>query len=91
MPKLEQKSFTAKIQEEGGFIFVSIPFSPKEVWQVKPPYHVVGTINDVDVKGTLGSLQQDYFLRLSKVWLQKSGIKPGENVVVKLSINNDKK
>lgn len=91
MTKLEQKSFTATIQQEGSFTFVAIPFSPREIWQVKSPYHVIGTINDVDVKGTLGSLQQDYFLRLSKGWLQKSGIKVGAKVAVKLSISSDKK
>lgn len=91
MTKSQQKSFIANIQQEGGFIFVAIPFSPKEVWDAKPPYHVSGSINDIPVQGTLGALKQDHFLRLSKVWLQKSGIKIGAKVNVKLSISNNKK
>lgn len=91
MTKSQQKSFTATIQQEGSFTFVAIPFSPKEVWDAKPPYHVSGSINDIPVQGTLGSLKQDYFLRLSKAWLQKSGIKVGAKVAVKLSMNIDKK
>lgn len=91
MTKSQQKTFTANIQQEGEFIFVPIPFSPKEDWDAKPPYQVSGSINDIPVQGTLGALKQDYFLRLSKIWLQKSGIKSGAKVNVKLSISSNKK
>ena len=82
---MNQKSFDAIIQEEGSFTFVAIPFSPREVWGAKPRYKVTGTINGISVRGTLGALGQDYFLRLGKAWLRESGIAVGENVRVQLS------
>lgn len=81
-----QKQFNAIVQQEGAFTFVPIPFSPREVWEAKPPYRVTGTINGLAVRGTLGALGSDYFLRLSKVWLRETGIGPGSSVTVSLSL-----
>jgi hypothetical protein len=80
------QEFNASIQKEGSFTFVAIPFSPREVWLPRPRYPVSGTINDFPVRGTLGALGQDYFLRLSKAWLKDSGIEVGAKVTVKLTI-----
>jgi hypothetical protein len=44
------------IQKEGKFIFVAIPFSPREVWGSKPRYSVAGDINGIAVRGTPGAL-----------------------------------
>jgi hypothetical protein len=86
-----QKIFEATVQTEGKFTFVSIPFSPREVWGAKPRYYVIGTINDISVRGTLGALGQGYFLRLSAAWLRDSRIEPGTIVTVKLSLENREK
>ncbi|HNB54419.1 MAG TPA: DUF1905 domain-containing protein [Anaerolineales bacterium] len=86
MNEPDLKIFVATIQEEGTFTFVALPFSPREVWGARPRYPVSGMINDIAVQGTLGALGQDYFLRLSKAWMRKSGIKLGEEVTVKLSL-----
>ena len=85
MSESELKTFEAIVQKEGKFTFVAIPFSPREAWGAKPRYYVTGTINDLPVRGTLGALEQDYFLRLSADWRKKSGIEPGDNVVVRLA------
>ena len=82
----DNKVFVATVQKEGSFTFVAIPFSPREVWGVRPRYPVSGTINDFAVQGTLGALGKDYFLRLAAAWLRDSGIKPGSKVDVKLSL-----
>jgi hypothetical protein len=86
MNETEYKVFVATVQKEGSFTFVAIPFSPREIWGARPRYPVSGTINDIAVRGTLGVLGQDYFLRLAAKWLQDSGIEPGASVTVKLSI-----
>jgi hypothetical protein len=92
MNETEHKVFVATVQKEGSFTFVAIPFSPREVWGARPRYPVcgrvlpAGTINEIAVRGTLGALGQNYFLRLSAKWLRDSGIEPGESVTVKLSI-----
>ena len=82
----DYKVFIATVQKEGSFTFVAIPFSPREVWGPRPRYPVSGTINDIAVRGTLGALGQDYFLRLAAAWIRASGIEPGAKVTVKLSI-----
>jgi len=84
----EQKIFEATVQREGKFTFVAIPFSPREVWGARPRYYVTGTINDISVRGTLGALGQDYFLRLGAAWVRESGIGPATNVTVRLSIED---
>jgi len=86
MSETNQKSFNAIIQKEGKFIFVAIPFSPREVWGSKPRYSVAGDINGIAVRGTLGALGQDYFLRLGAAWMRDSGIELGTNVSVRLSL-----
>ena len=86
MSETNQKSFKAIIQKEGNFIFVAIPFSPREVWGSKPRYSVAGDINGIAVRGTLGALGQDYFLRLGAAWMRDSGIELGTNVSVRLSL-----
>lgn len=78
--------FDAIVQKEGSFTFVALPFSPREIWGVRPRYPVSGTINDIAVRGTLGALGQDYFLRLAAAWIRGSGIEPGAKVTVRLSI-----
>ena len=86
MSETNQKLFGAVIQKEGNFTFVAIPFLPREVWGAKPRYHVTGTINGIAVRGTLGALGQDYFLRLGAAWMRDSGIELGSDVTVQLSL-----
>lgn len=81
----KEKTFTTIVQREGKFIFVEIPFPPREAWGAQPRYPVAGTINQFPVRGTLGASGQDYFLRLSSTWLKDSDIKIGETVTVRLS------
>jgi hypothetical protein len=83
--KTTQRSFTAVIQKEGTFTFVAIPFTPREAWGAKPPYRVTGTINGIPVRGTLGTLGKDYFLRLSSAWMKATGMEVGLKAIVQLS------
>ena len=86
MNKTEQNPFDTIIQKEGSFTFVAIPFSPREVWGARPRYYVTGTINGLKVRGTLGALGQDYFLRLGKAWIRDCGLEAGTKVTVSLSL-----
>ena len=86
MNQAAPQKFDAIVQKEGKFTFVEIPFLPREVWGAQPRYHVTGTINGLSVRGTLGALGQEFFLRLSAKWLRDSGIKIGEQVNVQLSL-----
>ncbi|MCG2785100.1 MAG: YdeI/OmpD-associated family protein [Anaerolineae bacterium] len=81
-----EKVFDAIIEREGKFTFVAIPFSPAEAWGAKPRYHVTGTINDFPVRGTLGVLGQDYFLRLGAAWMRDSATEIGASVRVRLGL-----
>lgn len=86
MSATEPITFEATVQAEGSFIFVAIPFSPREAWGAQPRYSVTGTINGNEVRGTLGALGQAYFLRLAQAWMRKSGIEAGAKVTVQLSL-----
>jgi hypothetical protein len=86
MSARDEKVFDAIIQKEGKFTFVALPFSPAQAWGAKPRYHVVGTINGIPVRGTLGALGQDYFLRLGAAWMRDSAIEIGANVTVCLAL-----
>ncbi|MFM7677863.1 MAG: DUF1905 domain-containing protein [Roseiflexaceae bacterium] len=76
--------FEAIVQQEGSFVFIAIPFAPRAVWGTRLRYPVVGTINEVTVRGTLGVQAQAYFLRVSKPWLRASRIAVGDVVSVVL-------
>lgn len=84
------KTFSAKIETEGKFTFVSIHFSPREEFGERPRFYVSGTINGFDVTGTLGALGKDYFLRLSVAWLKQNKIEPGTKVEVKLMLDESR-
>lgn len=86
MSKADIQIFDAIVQKEGKFTFVEIPFLPREVWGAQPRYHVTGTINGFAVRGTLGALGQEFFLRLSAKWIQDSGIEIGDQVNVQISL-----
>jgi hypothetical protein len=86
MIETNQQTFSTTIQKEGSFIFVAIPFSPKEVWGTKPRYHVTGTINGYKVRGCLGVQNQAYFLRLGSAWIKDNAIRVGEKVRVNLTL-----
>ncbi len=86
MSEPKQISFDAVVEREGKFTFVAIPFSPREIWGAKSRYSVSGTINEKAVRGTLGALGQDYFLRLGAAWLRDNGINPGDLVNVMLGL-----
>ena len=88
MSETKQKSFDAIVQKEGSFVFVAIPFAPREVWGAKPRYSVAGTINGISVRGTLGVLGQDYFLRLAKTWMRDSRVDVGDKVNVRLTLES---
>lgn len=90
MSKNDLQAFSTSVQKEGSFIFVAIPFSPRTIWGAKPRYYVTGTINGNAVQGCLGVLGQDYFLRLSKAWIQKNAINLGEKVTVRLEPDQNK-
>ncbi len=77
--------FAATVQKEGSFVFIALPFLPRDVWGPRPRFHVTGTINGCVVRGCLGAQGSAYFLRLGAAWLRDSGIRPGDNVTVSLS------
>lgn len=82
---IPEQTFDTVVQKEGKFIFVALPFTPREVWGRKPRFYVAGTINGIAVRGTLGAEGQDYFLRLGAAWLRDSGIAVGDTVSVCLA------
>ena len=82
---ITEQRFDAVIQKEGKFIFVALPFAPREVWGARPRFYVAGTINGTAVRGTLGAEGQDYFLRLGAAWMRDSEIAVGDTVTVCLA------
>jgi hypothetical protein len=79
------KKFNTKIQKEGKFTFIAIPFSPRDIWGAKPRYYVTGTINGHPVRGCLGASGHEYFLRLSSTWMRENKVVLEKTVHVQLS------
>jgi len=86
MGETDLKTFEATVQKERKFTFIPIPFSPRETWGARPRYYVTGEIHGYAVRGCLGALGQDYFLRLGAAWQRDSGIGPGAKVSVSLAL-----
>ncbi|HRA01291.1 MAG TPA: DUF1905 domain-containing protein [Thermoflexales bacterium] len=85
---IEMQVFETIVEQEGKFVFVSLPFAPKSIWGAQPRFNVVGYINDFPVQGCLGALGTKYFLRLSAKWLKQASLDIGSQVTVKLSLIN---
>jgi Bacteriocin-protection, YdeI or OmpD-Associated/Domain of unknown function (DUF1905) len=84
MSDINTQTFATTVQKEGAFVFVALPFAPRDVWGPRPRFHVTGLINDCPVRGCLGAQGQAYFLRLGAAWLRGSGVGPGDAVTVRL-------
>lgn len=80
------QTYSTVVQKEGAFVFVALPFSPREVWGPRPRFHVTGTINGCTVRGCLGVFGSEHFLRLGAAWLRDSGVAPGDSVSVSLAL-----
>lgn len=78
------ETFTATVQQQGSRIFIALPFDPQIIWGSKQRHHVRGTVNNVKVRGSLGSDGTQYFLLLGAAWRRDCGIGVGDTVNVVL-------
>lgn len=62
-----------------------LPFNPNDVWGVKQRHHITGSVNGCDVRGSLGSDGEKYFILLGAAWRRDCGIDDGTTVDVVLS------
>ena len=79
------QNFKAVVSKSGTRVFVPIPFNPNEVWGVKVRHHIRGTVNNYQVRGSLGSDGTQYFLLLGAAWRRDCNIEEGTKVDVVLS------
>src|SRR5499426_569589 len=77
--------FKTVVAKSGTRTFIPIPFNPNDVWGVKQRHHITGTVNGMDVRGSLGSDGNQYFLLLGAAWRRDCGIDAGTKVDVVLS------
>jgi hypothetical protein len=82
---LTTQRFKTTVAKSGARIFVPIPFNPNEVWGVKQRHHITGSVNGFNVRGSLGSDGQQYFLPLGAAWRRDSGVEAGTKVEAVLS------
>ena len=66
-------------------MFVPVPFNPNDVWGVKARHHIRGTVNQHQVRGSLGSDGKQYFLLLGAAWRRDCDVDAGSKVDVVLS------
>ena len=85
MSSIEPQTFITKVHKEGSFVFIPLPFLPREVWGLRPRYHVSGTVNGCTIRGCLGAQGSEYFLRLGAAWIRDNGIGSGTEVTVCLA------
>lgn len=84
MTKAEQHFETTVRSGERGRVFIALPFDPSAVWGKKQRHHVAGTINGMNIRGSLGSDGQTHFMPLGAAWRRDCGIQPGDKVTVAL-------
>lgn len=65
-------------------VFITLPFNPGETWGNKQRYHVAGTINGMNIRGSLGADGETYFIPLGAAWRRDCGVQPGDDVTVVL-------
>ncbi len=82
---MNTQHFKTVIAKSGTRVFVPIPFNPNDVWGVKQRYHIKGTVNGHQVRGSLGSDGTQYFLVLGAAWRRDCDVDAGIKVDVVLS------
>lgn len=82
---LTTQRFKTVVAKSGTRVFVPIPFNPNDVWGVKQRHYITGTVNGMNVRGSLGSDGTQYFLILGAAWRRDCGIDAGTKVDVVLS------
>ena len=82
---MTDQRFETIIAKSGSRVFIPIPFNPNEVWGVKQRHHIRGSVNEHQVRGSLGSDGEQYFLPLGAAWRRDCGLDAGDAVEVTLS------
>jgi hypothetical protein len=77
--------FKAVVTRTGSRTYIAIPFNPNEIWGVKQRHHISGSVNECQVRGSLGSDGSQYFLPLGAAWRRGSGVEEGAEVEVVLT------
>ena len=79
------RSFKAKLEgTEKGRVYLVLPFDPEKVWGSKERYHVSGTINGKQVRGSLERFIKGYFLPLGPAYRRDAGLRAGDVVTANL-------
>jgi hypothetical protein len=73
------------VAKSGSRTFVTLPFDPNAVWGVKQRHYITGSVNGCQVRGSLGSDGQAYFLLLGAAWRKGTGLAAGDEVEVILA------
>jgi hypothetical protein len=78
--------FTARVAAgpRGGAV-IAIPFDPDQVWGAKAKHPVGGTIDGMQVRGTLAPAGDGWALTLSPMWTRDGCVAVGDDVRVELS------
>ena len=79
------QKFKTVVAKSGTRVFVPLPFNPNDVWGVKQRHHIRGTVNGIQVRGSLGSDGEQYFLLLGAAWRRDCDVGVGTPVDVVLS------
>jgi hypothetical protein len=80
-----EKHFSGTVTKSGSKAIIQLPFDPNETWGEKHRHHITGTVNEVDVRGALVSIDDQYCLSPGPAWLRKNSIAAGDAVEVTLS------
>jgi len=64
---------------------VPVPFDPDTVWGSKSEHRVSGTVNGINVRGSVEPLGDGFGIVLGPAWRRDCGVAPGDIVNVVLS------
>jgi len=82
-----EQRFRATITgSDRGRVFISLPFDPAGVWGARSRYHVSGSIDGRGFRGVVEPSGKGHILALGPSWRRDTGLRPGAEVSVVLSI-----
>ncbi len=73
---------TVLLQDDGGRVYINIPFAPDDVWGKQPRHYVSGRLNDSAFHSSLASKEGVYFMPINKALRGKANLKIGDKVKV---------
>ena len=78
--------FKTAFAQSGTRTVIQLPFNPHQVWGDRQRYHITGSVNGCQIRGSLDHDDAGYFIPVRAAWQRNGSLEAGTAVDVVLSL-----